>query len=266
MRKAMGVTLVAAIVGVAPLAAQGISNLQISGNQVTATVSLAGGISADLELTFEQASGLSASSLGLSAQLVTPTSLLTRLPSGVSLLSAFPVVVRIEPPATGGLSFTGIATLALHTSNLDYVQGTTLRLFKAPVGGSFVEVTDWMGSGSYRVRGSTGGFSEFAIAADTQRTADVVDAKYAALASLLQAASLPTALADELAGLLASSRDAWLDHRPQDAVADLDDFASRVEEESGGAIANVWRAARDLDDTAGKLRAAAATLRFSLGL
>ncbi|MBV8202069.1 MAG: hypothetical protein JOZ15_15725, partial [Acidobacteria bacterium] len=79
-------------VSTAAVAAQGIGNLTISGNQVTATLDLPG-ISADLTLTFEQAVGLTAGNLGLSAQLVNPQdpNLLSRLPAGglVTLPGAF---------------------------------------------------------------------------------------------------------------------------------------------------------------------------------
>ena len=77
--------------------AEGIEDLTIDGNEVSARVALAGGIGADLTLTFDSVSGLSASSLGLSAELVDPTSLalVSRLPSGASgIPTGFPVGLR----------------------------------------------------------------------------------------------------------------------------------------------------------------------------
>src|SRR5262249_54859704 len=121
----------------------------VSGNSLSTSVNLLG-LSAQLTLSFENVTGLSLSSLGLSAQLVNPYSpaLLGRLPAGV--IPALPLMLRIEPPSSGPLAFHGIWTLDLHTENLFYVPGTPLRLYSAPLGGDFNDLTVAMGPGSYR--------------------------------------------------------------------------------------------------------------------
>src|SRR5215831_3980095 len=105
------IAFLALLGSVSMASAQGISNLQITGNDVSASLNLPG-ISADLSLSFEQSSGLTAQSLGLSAQLVDLNDLarLARLPAGglLTIPGAFPVLVRVRPPAAGGLVFNGL--------------------------------------------------------------------------------------------------------------------------------------------------------------
>ena len=245
-----------------------ILDLEIEGSEVRATIELPGGIGADLTIGFDQALGLSAESLGLSADLVSTTDLLGRLPSGVSLPSGFPLRLVVEPPASGPLTFIGVTTLELHTHNLSFAAGTPLRLFRAPAGGAFADITETMGTGSYRVRGSSGGFSEFLILADVRALATVVGDKYDRLQAWLDANEdgLPAALADELNARLSASRSAATAGLPLAAIDELDAFAELVRAESGKDIPNLWRSSRDLVNLAGELRAAAATLRFSLNL
>jgi len=259
------------LVSAAAVSAQGIGNLTISGNQVTATVDLPG-ISADLALTFEQSVGLTASNLGLSAQLVDPhdLSLLSRLPSGglVSLPAAFPVLVRVQPPPSGGLSFGGIYTLDLHTHNLQLTANCPLRLFSAPDGGPFDDITVNMGTGSYRVRGTKGSFSEFVIVADARPPAGVVSQKFDVLSGLLStyAGAIPGPVLDDLTHQLQTARAYYQAGDNVDAATTVNGFAATVQRNSGTGIPDVWRASGDLPNVAGRLRAAAGTLSFSLSL
>jgi hypothetical protein len=265
------VAFLSVLVGAAALSAQGIANLTITGNQVTATVELPG-VSADLTLTFEQAVGLTASNLGLSAQLVEPQdpNLLLRLPAGglVTLPGAFPVLLRVRPPASGGLSFSGIYTLDLHTHNLRFVASSPLRLFSAPDGGPFDDITVDMGAGSYRVRGTRGSFSDFVIVGDLRPPASVVSQKFDNLSGLLStyAGAIPAPLLDDLTNQLQSARAFHQAGDDVDAAKTVDGFAAAVQRNSGTGIPDVWRASGDLPDVAGRLRAAAGTLSFSLGL
>ena len=109
--------------------ANGIYDVQIDGNTARVDVAL-GSASATLTIRFENMVGLSAENLGLSAQIVDPLApgFLSRLGSGVSLPAAFPLVVKIEPPASGGLSFSGVVAVELYTHNLQYTIGSPLRL------------------------------------------------------------------------------------------------------------------------------------------
>jgi hypothetical protein len=257
------------LVSAAAVSAQGIGNLTISGNQVTATVDLPG-ISADLALTFEQSVGLTASNLGLSAQLVDlhDLSLLSRLPSGVlvTLPAAFPVLVRVQPPPSGGLSFGGIYTLDLHTHNLQLTANCPLRLFSAPDGGPFDDITVNMGTGSYRVRGTKGSFSEFVIVADARPPAGVVSQKFDVLSGLLSTYAIPGPVLDDLSHQLQTARAYYQAGDNVDAATTVNGFAATVQRNSGNGIPDVWRASGDLPNVAGRLRAAAGTLSFSLSL
>ena len=253
------------------VSAQGISNLVISGNQATANLDLPG-VTADLALSFEQVVGLSAANLGLSAQLVDPRdpSLISRLPPGglASVPGAFPVLVRVQPPPSGALSFSGVYSFSIHTPNLEFVAGTPLRLFSAEDGAAFSDISDAMGSGSYRVRGTKGTFSEFLIVADGRPQASVVNQKFDAVEGLLStyAAAIPGSLRIDLEQRVQAARSAYHAGDVAGAIKDVDGFAATVLSNSGTAIPNVWRASGDLADVAGLLRAAAATLRFSLSL
>lgn len=244
--------------------------IQIDGNRVHTEISLAGGsLTADVTLHFADATGLTTSSLGISAELLGPLQLLAlapRLPSAVSVPGNFPVLLRIEPPLTGGLSFADAVVLELHTHNLDYVPQTPLRLFKAPLGGTFVDITESMGAGSYRVRGSAGSFSEFLILIDLRTPDLVIDDKFAALTQRLTAAGSRMAL-DSYSRLnrrLLAAQQAWSQRANGEAALALDNFLADVADDSGQGIANRWRASRDLHNDAGELLALARSLRFSL--
>jgi hypothetical protein len=242
----------------------------IDGNRATVTLG-AGGVSVDLAITFEQVVGLNAANLGISARVVSPAELAGRLPDGAltSLPAGFPLMVTVEPPSSGGLSFSGVAGVEVHTHDLSFTADSPLRLFKAPVGGAFADVTESMGMGSYRARGSSGGFSQFLILADLRADSAVVEQKLDQLDAVFArgAGAMPPAVRSVLQGSLGAIRAAWDGGDVRGAIAAAEDFAAAVKAAAdGGSVPNVWRSARDLDNTAGNLRAAAGTLRFSLAL
>jgi hypothetical protein len=252
-----------------PAAGQGITNATVDGDSILLTVALPGGLGADVILSFEDVDGLSLSSLGVSAQVVnlTDPALLSRL-AGATLSSAFPVLLRIEPPADGGLAFRGMVTVEIHTHNLLYLPTTPLRLFSAPLGGEFKDITTYMGSGSYRVRGRSGGFSEFLILVDPRTVNQVITSKLDRLERVLDdhAAAMPATLYADLAARLDSIRADFARGATSTAIQGVDGFLGVVEQHAGTDIPNEWRAARDLYNLAGNLRAGATTLRFSLVL
>ena len=243
-----------------------IGPISIDGNDATTTIS-AGTLRLDLGIHFEQVVGLTPASLGLSARLLSPSELQNFLGSP-SLSVALPIVVRIEPPPSGGLSFSGVAGIDVHTHNLEFTANCPLRLYKAPLGGTFVDVTESMGMGSYRARGSTGGFSEFVIVVDLRNHPSVVTDKINRLDALLAAhsAAMPPALADALADQVDAIRAEWVAGDAIGAIDQVDAFSAAVQAVAGNPLPNVWRSARDIANVAGDLRAAAATLRFSLNL
>lgn len=252
--------------------AQGIVNPRIVGNEVLATISLPGGISAELTLSFENVVGLNLATLGLSAQLVSPSdlALLNRLPGGglVGIPGTFPVLVRVQPSAESTLSFEGVYTLSLHTDNLVFAPNTPLRLFHAEGSEPFADITEAMGLGSYRVRGASGSFSEFLIVADTRPLPAVASEKLDALQALLDARAAaigPGVLAD-LRTTLRAARTAFDAGNLPAASDKVKAFAAKVKDASGSEIPNVWRANSSVINVAGELRAAASTLMLSLAL
>ena len=239
----------------------------VEGGAIRGRVELPGDLAVDVELDFEEVIGLSVENLGLSARLVDAGELLGRLPAGVSLTGSIPVLIEIEPPAGSPLSFAGVYTLELHTHDLIYVTNCPLRLFKAPLGGVFEDITASMGAGSYRVRGTSGGFSQFLILVEGRLPTAVVDLKLATLEDLVEEhwEELPGAVAAEIQSLL---DDAWAHYALGEYAAaslSVEDLGQAVLE-SSPPIPNVWRASRDLTNASGELRAAASTLRFSLAL
>lgn len=241
-------------------------SVDVSGETATVVVGPASAPLADLTLSFDDASNLTAAGLGVSAQLVSPTdpSLLARLPGTMltQLDSALPLLITIEPPVAAGLSFERTVRVEVHTHALPYTVGSSLRLFKAPLGGGFRDITDEIAPGSVRARGTTGGFSQFLILADLRDTDAVVAQKLAWLRA--KVTTVPVAERTSLNGYLDTAEDkvAGGDHNA--ALLALDDFRARVSARAGSGIAQQWRAARDLDNSAGELLAGAATLKFSI--
>lgn len=250
-------------------AASGIYEIQIDGNEAKADISI-GSVGATLTIRFENVVGLSAQNLGLSAQVVDPLSpgFASRLGSGVSLPAAFPLVVKISPPASGGLSFSGTVEVELHTHNLQYTIGSPLRLFSAPDGGDYTDVTTFVAAGSVRSGGSKGSFSEFIIAADVRPLASVISGKYSKLSTLINqnAASMGGTLSSELISLYNASANAYANGNLVAAIEYLEAFEDRVRAASGTQLPDVWRSSGDLVNVAGLLRSASATLRYSLAL
>ena len=252
------------------LAGGGITNVTVDGNAITAEIALPGDIAADITISFENAIGLSEVAVGLSAELinVSDPQILNRFPvtDVISIPDAFPVLIRIQPPATSGLTFTGMASVDLHTHNLPYSAHTPLRLFVASAGGSFSDYTANMSSGSYRVRGNRGDFSEFLIVTDLRPISSTISQKFNRLSAMLNnhAAAIAPALYDELSLSYDAALAAWQSGDAAGASDEIADFDRSVRTASGDDMPNVWRSSRDLDNVSGLLRAEAATLKLSL--
>lgn len=220
-----------------------------------------------LTVTFEQVSGLTLGSLGVAVVPIWPgdPALLARLPSGVSIAPEFPLLIRIEPPPNGGLSFTGISRIQILALGLLLPQSAPTRMYAASTGGQFEDYTDDTAS-AYRVVGARGGFSEFLLVRDSTPPAQVIAGKFNRLSALLthHAAAIPAPIYAQLQTELAAAQSHYTQGDPAAAIVDVDAFLTTVEQHSGTDIPNVWRAARDLVNVAGELRAVARTLRFSL--
>lgn len=250
-----------------------VSDVQVDDNTLSADIDLTGGFHADLSLSFENVTGLTSSNVGLSAQYVSPTdtAILARLPnsSAVSIPTSLPLLIKIQPPASGGLSFEGLATIELYTQNLSYTGiETPFRLFSASDGGDFKDITASVSAGSYRVRGGKGEFSEFLILGDTRSLDTVIGDKFERLQDILDsnANDIDAGTLSDLEDALDQAVDQYANANAAGAMQSVDTFVEIIGNASAEEIPNVWRSARDLVNVAGQLRAAAATLRFSLAI
>jgi len=241
-------------------------SISAAGNHADITIGASVTPIAEVSLDFQDATGLDPASLGVSAKVVdvSDPALLARLPGSTltTLTTAFPVMLTIEPPATGGLSFRGTGRMEIHTHALPYSVGSPLRVFKAPLGGAFHDVTDEIAQGSVRARTTYGGFSQFLVLVDLRNTSSVIDEKIAALRTQIDA--LPVNERGFLTAALNQAEVAIDDGDYADAIGAIDDFRARVRERAGQFIANEWRATRDVDNQAGRLVAAANSLGFSV--
>jgi hypothetical protein len=221
---------------------------------------------ADLSLQFDSATGLTVANLGIKAETISVNdpALLARLPSSLtSIPGALPLMVTIEPPATGTLSQRRVTHVELHTHALPYVAGSPLRLFKAQVGGPFRDITESVQPGSVRTRGTTPGWSQFLVIVDVRPTGSVITEKFAYLQAQLNL--LSPAEKAPLQVYFNNAQSAVAAGRYADAVVAMDSFSARVASRAGTYIPDVWRSARDVNNSAGELLAGANTLVFSIG-
>jgi hypothetical protein len=242
-----------------------------SGGLISVPVSLLGGIAGTLMVGFDNVSGLTASTLGVSVNPVSllDTTLRSRLPSGVSIPLGIPILVHIEPSPTGGLLFNGITTVQFQALSLLFPSNSP-RMYAASNGGKFTDMTTGIQSvnldTSYRVIGTRGGFSEFLIVSDPRPVDTVVAEKLDSLDQILadNSSAISATVAADLASELAAARAHVAAGNPAAAVTDLNALLATVAAHSGTDIPDVWRATRDLTDVAGLLTAGAQTLQFEL--
>lgn len=269
MRGPRMLSLAIALMATASPSAADTVSLSVSGNEATGVIALPGGLGADLTLTFEDPTGLTADALDVSADVVNPLdmTLLSRLPAdGVGIPGGFPVLIRIEPAAGSTLAFRGTYAVSVHTGNLNYLPGSPLGLASAASGADFHDITSSLGSGSVRAGGTKGTFCDFLILTDTRTIDTIIGEKYDALENALEtgASLMSTPVATDLTARLQQSRSAWASGNTAAALTALDGFASAVLTQSGTAIPDEWAAGSDEVNVAGLLRAGAATLDFSL--
>lgn len=259
--------LVASVFASGTVAAQSLPvGVTASGNHADIVIGTPTSPVAEVSLDFQDATGLSPASLGVSAQqvnLLDPT-LLARLPD-TSLTTppgALPLLITIEPPAIGGLRFRNTGRLEIHTHAIPYAVGSSFRVLKAPLGGAFRDVTDEIAPGSVRARTTYGGFSQFLIVTDLRTSGAVIDEKLAWLRG--KVAALPVAERGALSAFLDQAEAAVDENDFATAIDAIDAFRSRVQARAGTFIPNEWRATHDVDNQAGDLVAGANTLRFSV--
>ncbi|HEY0178833.1 MAG TPA: DUF6689 family protein [Dokdonella sp.] len=241
---------------------------------------------AEVTITFDSVQNLSPRSLNLTAELVDPNdaALAQRLPAGMSLDPAFPMLITIEPPELpalfasgfedrdggGVLTFLNTYQIEVHTADLQYADGSPYRLLKAPVGDAFDDVTSDVLAGSVRTRGRGGAFSQFLVAKDSATTLVPLLLTAVGKLTVLQldvvAAALDDVLRLDLLGLIADiSADLVLVVLDVTAaLASLDQFIAEVTAHAGTDIPNVWSADHSVDNKAGQMLQQAQTLRFTL--
>ncbi len=267
----------------------------VDGDTAYATISLTDGngvtYDADVTIVFDTPQHLTPRSLNLTAELVDPAQIDARLASTDNCIGAvcplidpnFPVMITVEPidfplifsnssrkgqGHSVDLSFLNTYQFDVHTHDLIYQQGSLYRLFKAPVGGDFHDVTNDVMPGSVRVRGRGGAFSQFVVASDPRYDVLggpllVTTGKIAALNLRILSAALSDGLRLDLLDLLAQV-DALLLVDLVGAIATLDELIGVIDENAGTNIANVWTAQRNVVNDAGEMDELADTLRFSM--
>lgn len=249
------------------LLGNGFSSVRISGNRVVAEVDLAGLAGTQFILEFEQVQNLTVSNLGLGASLLSPLDLLLRdrMPDDSGLLSlALPLVISVEPPKYGGLAFRNTVRAELHTHLLGYTLDSPLRLYKAPRGGTFHDITNAVLEGSVRTSGRTGGFSDFIMVVDLLPSTEQAEDKLSYLELRARNPAIPASVQTLLANDLARVRSSFEAGDHASAIAATDAFIADVRARSGSTIPNLWRSQRDRDNLAGDLIGTAESLRFSL--
>lgn len=268
--------------------------VSIVGNQALAHISLTDGIStyvADVTISFDSPANLTVAELNLTASLVNPAdpALLTRLSNcspACFVDPQFPMLVTVEPlnlpqmfmsgfepgeTVTGNLDFRNTYQFELHTANIDCTadpQGncptTAYRLFKAPVGGNFKDITSDVLKGSVRARGRGGSFSEFLIVQDARASSTVEQSKANDLQGRIQTASIPALLQTNLLSELASVQVSVGLFNYTAAIASLDQLIADIQSNAGLAIANAWSSDHSLVNDAGEMLSLAQTLRYTL--
>jgi hypothetical protein len=244
--------------------------VQVNGNQALAEVNVLDHYHVTLKITFENAIGLDANTLTISAIQVNPQdlSLIRRLPGNlVSLPSALPILINITPSSQSSLTFTGDYEIELYTHDL--VFDPSLRLFKSPNGGSFSDITTFSGIGSYRVRGTSGDFSDFLILLDLRNQNQVIQSKFDVLQQTLTAnvSRIQPAMYQNLQAELTAAKNSWQQGNNGNAVSHLEQIISSIKSDNGRSMPYSYRANDpNSSNVGGILRAQSSTLIFSLNL
>lgn len=244
----------------------------VTPNEIVKTFDLGSGIVFDVVLSFEDATGLESDSLAISAQLIDLDAVVCtvclRMPQNVFIPGRFPVLLTIEPDGEG-FTFRGKWSLEIVTEKLQFSANTPLRLFYAPNSVSpFEDITLSTGLGSYRVRGFSGSFSEFVVAADLRPLSPVVDDKFDRVDTILDTfgSLIDMTVLGNLSSLLDTAESFFDQGNPDAATAAVNNMLAIVTQNSGTNIPDGWDPNGSALSLAGKLRGALRSLRFSLAL
>jgi len=251
------------------LHAVSVVNVTVGDKEVNATIKVDNVYEAQLHMEFENVIGLTQDSISINAYPIDPKSIanLQRLgnPSLFNIPALFPIQITISPTLQSSLSFTGVVDIEISTTNLTF--DSRFRLFKSPNGGNFSDITNFAGIGSYRVRGTSGDFSDFIIALDLRTSAQQIDSKFNDLQYVLSSDSsrMDSATVQSLQSKLDAARASYQGGSKAQAAAQIQSFVDEVKASSGSKIPNTYRA-NDLNtvNVAGDLQRYATTLIFSL--
>ena len=192
----------------------------------------------------------------------------SRLPDPINQAvdPALPLKITIEPPVACGLAFEDDYDVDFDATNLTYVPFSPYRLMKAPVGGSYADITGVVSAGSVRARGCGGTFSEFVLVTTAVQnySAELV-AGYAQLQAQIASAAIGPTAAATLDSDRAVSQAAFNVADYAEAILRLDDLLDHCGVLGGPVLPNRWRSARDLDNLEGEIVAQSAHLKFLLG-
>ncbi|MET0232888.1 MAG: DUF6689 family protein [Rhodanobacteraceae bacterium] len=273
----------------------------VDGNTAHADISLTSGTGetyeAEATIVFDTPTNLSPESLNITAEIIDPAAIAPRLPPAdnallcpggdVSIDPAFPVMITVEPPdiawlfetgfdggsASGGLEFLNVYSFEIHTHDLFYEPHSRYRLFKAPIGDKFVDITNAVEAGSVRARGRHGAFSQFVIAKDLRGLhgllgvngllCSVYSEKTDALVGYVLGALLGDVLRLDLLRILAKIV-ALIPIDVLGALGAVEELIATIDENAGTEIPNIWRASHDVTNSAGEMKGLAEALRFDL--
>ncbi|MCP4659121.1 MAG: hypothetical protein GY856_27240, partial [bacterium] len=261
-----------ALLAATPVWCAGITGIRIHGNQYIAALDLPG-VEGLITLTFEELGNpFDATSLEIDAQLVVPTdpAITARLPGGYFVPARFPVLIHIVPGSDPGTTviFDGRFTIEIETPDLEFESRTPFRLLKAPDGGAFEDISMGMGIGSFRVRGASGAFSEFVLAADLRRPDQVVEGKFQGVLDTMDAYYPADISPTAYANLDTLRTQALEDFRNGDldaAIAGAEAMDDEVVAQSGTGITDGFDGTGTVS-VAGILRGVIGSLRLSLVL
>lgn len=226
--------------------------------------------SVDLRFEFEDAFVVDVDDLEIAGEIVdvNDPALRARLPEGVAVPEEFPVLIRVNPEAGREQAFGGVFDVEMRTDSLDFLGGTPLRLFKAPDGGAFEDVTRTFGLGSFRIGASGASFSEFLIAEDRRPIETVVATKFQSAGDVIDASAgdVPAAVRQQLKAALAEVQEDVEQGRLGEAFAGIASLVATIEEAAGDTLPSLWRSGEALVNVAGELLSLLETLKFSLEL
>lgn len=223
----------------------------IDGDEAEVDITLVDGAEVyelDFDLHFDDVDNLTEACLGLSAELLDASeqaAISARLPRvSQSIAAEFPIVVRVEPPASCGLAFRGDVDVDFHTDeHVVFAPGSGYRFFKGPVGGALKDITGVIGAGSIRTRGRSGRFSEFLLGFEANQDYDQqVQESLAELRTLLDSPDLAAAVKAVLDLDLDLAEAAYTNGAYAAAAAHVLEFETHVDALGGVGIPNSWQA------------------------